>query len=334
MENKYPDSPRDIEINTLCTNSRFGTDANFMNAVAPLQAMVKDIVELENLDYRGKLTRSEIKQIDNVRNTVIGYINQIKNFSVALPNPVEQRDKIVSQIDSYYQNSFAGAIRPALVYLKSQIRETAKDERQLRELVTKTESINKDIEDRLEKIKEKEQELEKDKKSLATGQGIFSSQYLSKQFANEAENAKQKAFNWQKWVLGLSITLILVLSILFAGYFLVRKVQDDSILKIEYGVFSITFVASIFFYLRIVLRNYNIEKHIESSNRHRANVAATIENLLAVADRDEALKEALLKEGSIAMFNPGSTGYLDREQMEVSTPIKEVVTTLIKGGQN
>ena len=115
---------------------------------------------------------------------------------------------------------------------------------------------------------------------------------------------------------------------------MVRKVQDDSILKIEYGVFSITLVASIFFYLRIVLRNYNIEKHIESSNRHRANVAATIENLLAVADRDEALKEALLKEGSIAMFNPGSTGYLDREQMEVSTPIKEVVTTLIKGGQN
>src|SRR5258708_13719901 len=106
MEEQYPDSPRGIDINNLCTDSRFGTEANFVNAIKPLTEMVKDIVKLEDLDYREKLTKAEVNNIDRVRNEVIQYINQIKNFSLALPNPVNQRNQILGQIYSYYQNSF------------------------------------------------------------------------------------------------------------------------------------------------------------------------------------------------------------------------------------
>ncbi len=330
IEVKYEDSPRFEDIESLCVNSRFGTDANFSAAVEPLKKMIVDIVELEDLDYRGKLTKSEISNIDTTRNNIIRFINEIKSFSLSVPNPVDTRNTIVDRIDSYYQNQFAGFVRQPLIYLKDQVRKTAKDEDQLRKLVLKTEEINTELESRLNDIKEKEVQLQEDKKSLELGKGLISSKYLSSQFESEVHKSNLESKYWQKWIFWLSLGLIASVVGLFLGYFFWIRILEDKYLSIEYGVAGITFIALVFFFLRIVLRNYNVEKHTASLNRHRVNVSSTIENLLGLVGHDESLKEVLLKEGSMAMFNVGSTGYLDKEQMEVSTPIKEAITLVSK----
>ena len=122
------------------------------------------------------------------------------------------------------------------------------------------------------------------------------------------------------------MTLSIIL--LAIGYVLYTRFIDSTG-RIEYAVFSATFIACIFFYLRIVLRNYNITKHISTGNKHRANVASTLEGFLAQADKDADLKSALLVQGSLAIFQTDSTGYLSKDQIEVSTPIKEVMNTVM-----
>ncbi len=112
-------------------------------------------------------------------------------------------------------------------------------------------------------------------------------------------------------------------------YYHFIKIYND--LRTEFAVMSAVLIAMLFYALRICLRNYNILKHLIHSNKHRANVAQTLENFINSAGSDTELKSVLIKEGASAMFQSDSTGYLTKDQMEITTPVKELITTFISG---
>ncbi len=321
MENKYPDSVRNIDIDKICLDSNFGV-LNFSAVVGPLKEMVAQVVELEEYDFRESLTLYESTQVEQARLQVLSYISQIQSFSIEQLNSTQIRDSLVQSIQSYYQNSFAAQIRQSLLYLRDKTRSSAKsNEAEYRKLA-------KELQTLVTEVKEEKTKLEKDKVSVEQGRGVISAKYLSVQFEQQATDAEVDSGFWQKWVFGLAVGMIAVIILLALGYVLyIRNIDTSS--RIEYAVFSATIIASIFFYLKIVLRNYNITKHISTGNKHRANVAATLEGFLEQASQDQELKMALLKEGSAAIFQTDSTGYLTKDQIEVTTPIKEVINTVM-----
>lgn len=322
MENKYPDSVRSIDIDKICLDSKFG-ELNFTDVVDSLKQMVVEVVELEDYDFKATLTQYEVNQVEQARGQVLSYISQIQSFSIAQPNSTQIRDSLVKSIQSYYQNSFASQVHPSLLYLRDKVRSSAKsNEAEYRKLA-------KELQTLVAEVKEEKAKLEKDKVSVEQGRGIVSAKYLSSQFEQQSVGAESEASNWQKWVLWLSVGMVITIIILAIGYVQYTRNIDPSG-RIEYAVFSATLIASIFFYLKIVLRNYNITKHISTGNKHRANVAATLEGFLEQATQDQELKAALLKEGSTAIFQSDSTGYLTKDQIEVSTPVKEVINTVMQ----
>lgn len=321
MDNKYPDSVRNVEIEKICLDSKFG-ELNFSDIVEPLKQMVADVVELEDYDFRTALTQYEVNQVEQARNAIISYITQIQSFSIAQPNSTQIRDSLVQSIKSYYQNSFASQIRQSLLYLRDKVRSSTKsNEAEYRKLA-------KELQTLVIEVKEEKIKLEKDKISVEQGKGIISAKYLSTQFEQQAKDAGDEADKWQSWVWWLSVGMVMSIIILAFGYVMYTK-NIDPPGRIEYAVFSATFIASLFFFLKIVLRNYNITKHISTGNKHRANVASIIEGFLAQANQDQDLKSALLTEGSTALFQADSTGYLTKDQIEVSTPVKEIFNTVL-----
>jgi len=322
MDNKYPDSVKEVDIEKICLDSKFG-ELDFTAIIEPLKQMVSEVIEMEEYDYRSSLTQSEMGQVEQARTQVLNFISQIQSFSIAQPNSTQIRDSLVSSIQSYYQNTFASQIRQPLLYLRDNIRSSTKtNEAEYRKLAKELQSL-------VAEVKGEKEKLEKDRASVEQGRGVVSAKYLSQQFEAQAKQANIEAAQWQKWVLGLSVGLVAAIIILAIGYVAYTR-NIDSSGKIEYAVFSATFIASIFFYLRMVLRNYNITKHISTGNKHRENVAATLEGFLAQTNQDQGLKDALLKEGSAALFQVDSTGYLSKDQIEVSTPVKEVMNTIMQ----
>lgn len=321
MEENYADSIRDVDIEKLCLDSKFG-ELSFSAVVDSLKRMIKDIVELEDYDYRKNLTQVEINQIETVRNTVRDFISQIQGFSITQPNSAQTRESLVQTIQNYYQNSFAKNIREPILYLRDQVRSTTKsNEVEYRRLA-------KELQGLLNEVKEDKAKLEMDKVSIEQGRGIITTKYLSNQFEEEVKRAGDEARGWQKWTFWFALGMIALVAFLFSGYWGYARWFDPTG-KIEYGIFSATLIASFFFFLKVLLRNYNITKHIETGNKHRSNVAATLEGLLAQANQDDDLRIALLKEGSMAMFQADSTGYLTKDQIEVSTPVKEIINTVM-----
>ncbi len=321
MEEKYIDSIRNIKIEEICTNSNFG-ELNFQPVVELLKLMVAEVVELENLDYKSNVTQSEVNQIDSARNNLKNYINQIENFSIAQPNASQTRDGIIQNLQSYYENSFASQTRQSLLYLRDKVRLNAKNsEAEYRKLASELQKL-------VSEVKTEKEKLKIDQESIKTQKGIVSSQYLSQFFNKESEEAKIESKRLKKNFDIYTVIILFVLVGLFALYlFWIRKLGDN--LKIEFGIISTTLVAVMFFYLRVVLREYNIIKHIQISNKHRANIASTLEGLLSQVEQDIELKSSLIKEASISIFQSESTGYLTKDQIEVSTPVKEVVNTVM-----
>ncbi|MFA7290221.1 MAG: hypothetical protein WC055_15200 [Melioribacteraceae bacterium] len=322
MEEKYVDSVKEINIEDICSNSNFG-ELNFKSIIDLLKLMVSEIVELENLDYKSNLTQSEVNQIDSARSNLKNYIDQIKNFSISQPNASSVRDGIINNLKSYYENSFASQTRQPLLYLRDKVRlNTKNSETEYRKLAGELQKL-------VTEVKSEKEKLKIDQDSIRQERGIVSSQYLSEFFNKESDGAKvesnnqKKLFNKLIFGLGLLVIIIFIIYLLF-----VRQFTDNS-LKIEYGVISATLIAVMFFYTRVILREYNITKHIQVSNKHRANVASTLEGLLSQTNQDPELKSSMVKEASVAIFQSDSTGYLTKDQIEISTPVKEVVNTVM-----
>ncbi len=113
----------------------------------------------------------------------------------------------------------------------------------------------------------------------------------------------------------------------------IRDVQESG-MRTEFAVFSTLIIASIFYFLRLSIRNYNVLSHLAHSNAHRANVAETLENFITSSGGDQETKTALLREAAIAMFQSDSTGYLTKDQIEVTSPVKEMINTIISDKKN
>lgn len=339
-ETKYPNSIRNINLEELCLDKdKFGPLV-FLKALPPLKKMQGELSELEDYDYKSNLTVQEQNQIDSAQTQVLGYINQIKNFTLENnSNPQVQRDNIEQSIESFYNSTFATYTRTPLIYLRQIFSSNSKTEKEFRNSLIESQKVVNELKKDLSAIRETKKQIDDETKKVEAGQGIVGAAYLSKAFRrqvaeNEEEISAQKKFLWffnnnLQSKVRYSFTLLFALTVgLFLIYFYLIKDVAGS--KVEFGVFSSVLIASAFYYVRLVVREYNIKNHLKESNTHRANVAETLESFLKASGSDVETKNALLKEGSTAMFQSDASGYLNKDQMEVSTPVKELITTFVK----
>lgn len=321
ISKKYPNTPRNVDLKSICLKPDFG-GLKFSEILPVMEKMKTEIVELEDLDYKQYLTQSEINNITNAVNNFNQQIQQIQGFNLSQPNPRLTRDNIENGIRNYYQNTFAQQTRNSLIYLRQQVKLDDKTQKELQQAVVSAKKIEKDLNDRLLKIK-------KDEESVSKRAGIVSSKHLSQTFRTAATMMEGRMRRWYFATLLFSVILAVVAVVLFWIYLAFIQGDKESYGITEFTVFSILAIAIIFYILRFCVRNYNVLNHLIESNKHRANVAETLESFIASGNGDIDIKAALLKEAAPAMFSPDSTGYLNKDQMEVSSPVQELITTFV-----
>lgn len=319
MEENYINSPRNIDLEKICLNPSFG-DLKFEQILPILKRMKLEIIELEDLDYKNYLTRNEINQIENIKKNYSTYIQQISSFNLNQTNPQQIRDGIQSQVNGFYEGPFIQQIRNPLIYLRQMLKINNSDEKEFQILIKNVRKIEEELKKKLENIK-------KDEASVERKEGILSGQYLSQVFSKQAESAEERSKFWSGIVIALSgILTITILGLIW--HCLNGKIETIET-KTGYALLSALLVAAIFYLLRFSIKQFNISHHIGQSNRHRASVAETLESFLVAGGSDISIKEALLKEAAAAMFRPESTGFLTKDQIDMSSPVTEMVNNFI-----
>lgn len=319
-KDRYPNSLRDVDIKSLCLNANFW-DLKFQNSVTVLEKMKSDMVELEDLDYKEHLTNQEIQQINNAQENLNSYLQQIRDFTLTQWNPSASRDNIENQIRSFYDNNFASQTRWSLIYLRQELKSNWKTDKELQKALVDALKIKDQLQDQFEIIKN-------DKETIQKESWINSSKHLSQEFEKQSTNSNEESTKWFYFSLGFYVAIFVWVIIWFAWYFFNIKPQNDKYLTTEWWIFVLIITSIIFYWLNFCSRNFNIHKNLYSINYHRRNVAESFMWFLENINTSEE-KEVFLRDVSRSLFEHQSTGYLDKDQMQISTPVQEMVTKIV-----
>lgn len=301
------------------------------------EELQKLFTELIDLDYENKLTPSEVLDINNLGTQFLDHhLNRLKDYNIDQDNAKGIHDDIESQVTNFY-NDVARRFRPVLTYLRQQTgleSQSAKDLQKERREVIK---VKKEYEKLISDLDSKFEELTKKEKEVESKSGEIASKILAHYFEKQSNDYTEISKKWLKtrsffyWIL----VIIVVLNVIaYFTIFILNKLgetplETGDIFTIEYGIAKIALITLLSWGLGFASKNYNIYSNLEAVNRHRKNVAQTLDDFFAT-NPDENTRSEMLKQGTEAMFKHLPTGYIPKSEHKSEGPVYEIINNILK----
>lgn len=299
---------------------REGRDYEFTDVYFEIKSIYDKILELENSeDWVNSLPLSRKQDLLNHLSNFYSIIEAINNFTPAsMGNAQSERDNLANNIRNEYNEFYDKLIQPLKV-----------EEISRRSSKSSVSTISKKAESELteiQKIKNNVEELlESTKKATAqTGLNVF-----SKVFDDQAEENKNLS---KKWLI-ISIVLLFILItihilIMLESAFLLSK-NMNPIQSLTLLIARILPVTLGYYALYQSVKNYNVNMHLYTVNRHRSNVLKTFESFVKSTD-DPRNRDAVLIKAAESIFSPGDSGYLSNKDTKEGLEFVQFIDSLRK----
>lgn len=342
MEEITRDNYRDVDVNGLALNPSFGS-LTFNASAGNLDKLRSWLQEFEELDYRSEVPANIANDIDQRINQLIEHLNWLRNFDIAASaNAKGEHDDYEARIGNFYNDVFNSLIVNHLDFLRQEAalksgdkKELQKQQKDIIQLKKEYEEINKQLSNQLKKLVEKENAIES--KSGEVAAAVF-----GKHFESQAAEYEGKAKKWGstrdrffKWLLGIIIANFAVYFYLFIASKVEWKMlpgfPPKELFTLEYGIAKLALLIVLSYAIGFASKNYSVNSHLETINKHRKNVAETLKDFLNSKPEQED-RSALVRAGADAMFKNSSTGYIkkdggptDNEPMGVGGVINTII---------
>lgn len=154
-----------------------------------------------------------------------------------------------------------------------------------------------------------------DAKELAGGVTI-------KNYAKIFENEAVKYSNWfgiaERWLI-LAFTLSIILLVFFRYYAFFDSNKDIVSLSL---ITRFAFFSFLIYLTTFSFRQYSINKHLATVNKHRANALTSYKLFIeTIGKEDTESRNALMMEVAKAIYEAGNTGYLSAKKQNSSNPV-------------
>lgn len=338
MNLKYEIKPENIkvlEIEQIALNKdKFGA-LTFDKAYPQLDELRKMLVEFEELGYRDLLTTDEIRDVDNFKERLLTYVRRINDLNPETDASFNKnvRDNLESDINSFCGSTIKN-LRNNLVFLRQEAARRSQDQQSLAEEQKAATKARKQYEELYQQLKNELESLQKQKGEVEAAHGEVATKYLAVQFDKQVKEYETVAEKWLSLRNKLYWLLIGIIGANFLAYLLLSildKVWNiglppREIFTIEYGVVKLALLAVLSYGVGFASKNYNVSSHLAAVNKHRENVAQTLDDFLATKpDR----KSEMLRQGTEAMFKHASIGYIRREEQKDNGPIYEIINKFL-----
>lgn len=334
MEEITQESIKSLNIRELALKKEFG--ALVFNVSYPLLEKIKKIfVELEDFDYENQLTLPEVQEIINYKNRFVDYLKRLSIFDITQPTPKDIHDNFENEIINFY-DEFVKYSRPTLYYLKQEAADKSRDKKELQKQQREALQASTEYKKLLKNLKGQLKILEKRKREIESGHGVVASKILAQHFAKQANDYARTSQYWFNlgtifyFIMGGIVIVNLVAYIIIFCGSKVGKIplQTKDFFTLEYGIIWILLVTMLWYAIRFASRAYNIHSNLEAINKHRKNVAQTLDDYLAT-NPDADTRSEMIKQGTEAMFKHISSGYVSKGETKDIGPINEVVNTFL-----
>ena len=295
-------------IEKLIRNYDWGS-INFDAAKPDLEEIIWPICnELQSLQIE-LIPEGNLNQIRGPLNEVEATVGRIASFQLGGNDPTAIRDQIVSTLRQQSDQLFAQA-HGWIPYLALKRGDVESNIARLQSSVADASQRNSDFQAFLEQKRKEVEKIVSDTREMAGEAGV--AQFTTR-FADEATSRGKEARFWlgatgAGGLLTIILTVLVFLGKLSPDYSTVTEATRNIILvqSLSTKVILLGILISGTFWCG---RQYNVLKHLQTLNRHRADSLRTFQAFTQAAN-EPAGRDAVLIEATRAIFGHASTGYI------------------------
>lgn len=329
-----------IDVPKLALDSRFGSLV-FENANKKLTKAQSYLKEVHELGYTELLNDNDTRQVEKLIGQLIEHLAWLQNFDIgAVANAKQEHDGFESRIDGFYNTVYDQILMRILPFLREERRREKPDEKQIDEEVKKIVQIRSDLENELGAIREETSKIRTTNKEVGSAKGERAAVRMAAHFDAEVTRYEGLAKYWLWGVIGgyaVVVGVLIWLGVMTASYVTQIITLPDTVdtSAIWSAVVSkLVILAALWYGLSFVIKNYNVNSHLSAVNRHRAAVARTLEDFIAVEQQQENPNiSGILQNATDAMFKNMPIGFVSKTEKEASNPVLQIVNDLMGVGR-
>lgn len=325
-----------VNIKELANDPRFG-ELNFNEAVQQLEELQKSFIDLDELNYKERLTPAEVQRIDQQKDAFTRILESIRSFNLTQHN-ASQHNSILQQVTNAYNQTMPN-LRQYLVWLWADTENSSKDKKEYQQQLKEVVKLKSETKELVDSLQQEIEKLQSEKAEAESTHGEVAAVKFGKHFESHANEFREQKDSWLKrrnkffWAL---MVIILMNAIVYLSLFATEKLnvwpslKPSELFTIEYGAVKLALLAILSYAIGFCTKNYNICSEQQIVNQHRKNVAETLEDFLSASPDLEA-KNEILRSGALAMFKPSSSGHIKHQPED--GPVQEMITKIngVKG---
>ncbi|MFA6531250.1 MAG: hypothetical protein WCT32_00055 [Patescibacteria group bacterium] len=333
-----PDNLKNIDIQKLALNKdKLGTLT--FDAIYPKLEELRDIfADFVMHSYKDVLPDEQAKAVDSLLTQYLERLNWLKAFDPSQSSDVTgEKNNFEQMIIELYNQVFRNIIS-SLIHLRQRSLQKNPKQRELVAMQAEVTKARKEYQQIIEELQGKISQLETKSDEVSKAKGEIAAKTTGKYFESQVKIHSAEKERWKvdrdkyfKWLMRIIVANIVVYLILFlVGDIGGWRIKTGTVFNIQYGILKLALVSLLSYAVSYASKNYRINAHLESVNKHRKNVAETLNDFISAgAESDE--RTIMIQQGVNAMFQHLPTGYDNYNDTKSDTgPIYEITQSVPK----
>lgn len=329
---------KSLDIEELAMNQKFGT-LTFNNANKKLQKVKSWLLEFKELDYSNQLPENVVVHINQDLENFNRHIKWLKTFDISTsPNAKQDHDNFENQIDSFYNQFFNPYVINHLSFLRQEVDLKKKDKRKIKQEQKELAQLRRQSEKLVKELSIEKRKIQEEKKKIESAKGERAAIRFGKHFESQT---KEYSKGTQKWLklrdIFFTILLIVILLNIF-GYLTLffrhilysGNIRPSEFFTLEYGLVKLALLSILSYGVSFSSRNFNVNSNLGALNKHRKNVAETLNDFLE-SNPEKEDRSKIVENATNAMFKHQPIGYLPKIESRDDGPIGNMLNFFKQG---
>lgn len=309
--------------------------------------------EASDLDFQEILLKPDSNIVTSRTISLAEHMEWLRKFDVgAVTSPKDEHNNFITRVNGFYDDVYTQILMRILPFLREERRRKNPDQKQLDDEIKKVIQIRTDLEEELKNVRDETQHIRTTGKELGPAKGERATARLASHFDTEVVKYGKAAKNWFYTIIAGYTAVIILL--IFLGVSVLSYSTQLSLLSANptssiasttvttlnssmiWGaiVSKLVILAALWYGLSFVIKNYNVNSHLSAVNRHRAAVARTLEDFIAIEQQQQNPRlSEMLQNATDAMFKNAPIGYITKAEKESSNPVLQIINDLV-GAKN
>lgn len=330
----------EIDIDNLTLNTRFGA-LIFEKANKQLFIAQKCFKELIDLRYQELLSIKDIEKIRRLLSDFIGHLTWLQDFDISrVDNAKAEHDSFENRVNSFYIDFYDNILTKSLLFLREERRKESPEQNKIDDEIIKITQIRSSLEKDLSDIKEEIKTIRETNQKVVSAKGVRASARMAVYFDQEVVRYNKKSKIWLTFVAIGYLSIVLLLIYVTSLY---NKLAQE-LIKINLYNFENVFLsfsgkilllAALWYGLSFIIKNYNVASQLTAVNRHRAAVAKTLEDFIAVEQQQQYPRlSEVLKSATESMFKHTPVGFVSKNEKENNSPVLQIINDIVGSRNN